>query len=92
MLTAWEIKILSDYPGYQPETEYEKHKAAEDMFFLKLAQKLRDEGRCAEAECRAMGCRHKCSVYLGRKCIHLGGKKIPTNTVRNVVNPGWVDL
>ena len=40
MLAAWEIKILSDYPGHRPETEHEKHKAAEDMFFLKLAQKL----------------------------------------------------
>lgn len=53
MLASWEFKILSDCPGHQPETEYEKHKAAEDMFFLKLAQKLRDEGRCAEALVRA---------------------------------------
>ena len=39
MLAAWELKILSDYPEHRPETEHEKHKAAEDMFFPEIGAK-----------------------------------------------------
>jgi len=89
-LEKWERNIIDTYPHKDivPETTWQKKNFARNIWMTRLIIKLRAEGRHAEAECRQLGCPHKCDVYWGKKCSRFGGRKIPRNLIENFIKPG----
>ena len=62
----------------EPELQAELEAIRREFEYI---TELRRRGRgletAARRECREGGCWRQCRVYWGKKCKHLGGKKVP---------------